>query len=218
MAGRNDVARAAARELRLGGLTVPVIAERLGVSRSSAWHWTRDLPKPPRSSWKPRVDKGPNKLARARLAQIAECDEWARTRLEGLDQTTLLVAGVALYAGEGAKADGSVIFANTNPDIMRYFCSWLRTFFEVDESRLRGRVYLHEGLDLDAATAFWSEVTGIPRAQFRAPYRAVADPTRRKSKHVNGCAYVTYACSRTHRMIMGLSRALLSCDLRSDPA
>ena len=49
-------------------------------------------------------------------------------------------------------------FANTNPAMIAFFCAWLRRFFTIDESRLRVRVYLHEGLDLDAAEAFWSRV------------------------------------------------------------
>ena len=81
---------------------------------------------------------------------------------------------------------------------------------QIDESRLRVRVYLHEGLDLDAAEEFWSEVTGVPRSQFRAPYRAKADPIDPPNKHEHGCAYVDYCCSRTHREVMGLVRALLA--------
>jgi hypothetical protein len=115
---------------------------------------------------------------------------------------------VALYAGEGAK--GSLVFANMNPGMIEFFCRWLRHFFEIDETRLRVRVYLHEGLDLGAAEAFWSELTGVPLSQFRAPYRAKADPTMRLSKHEHGCAYVRYSCSRTHRQIMGLVGALLT--------
>jgi hypothetical protein len=91
-----------------------------------------------------------------------------------------------------------------------FFCRWLRTFFDVDESRLRVSVYLHQGLDLDAAHAFWSEVTGVPESQFRKPYRAVADASIRTVKHEYGCCYVVYSCSRTHRAIMGLVRALLT--------
>jgi hypothetical protein len=51
-----------------------------------------------------------------------------------------------------------------------------RRFFEVDEARLRVRLYLHEGLDLAASVGFWSELTGIPPAQFLKPDRAVPDP------------------------------------------
>jgi hypothetical protein len=96
--------------------------------------------------------------------------------------------------------------------MIRFFCAWFRHFFEIDEARLRGRVYLHEGLDLEAATTHWSKVTGIPTDQFRKPYRAIADPTIRRNKHEFGCAYVDYSCSYTHRQVMGLVRALLSSD------
>jgi len=96
--------------------------------------------------------------------------------------------------------------------MLRFFCAWLRHFFEVDESRLRMRLYLHQGLDLDEATAFWSELTGIPLTQFGKPYRAVPDPSIRKSKHPMGCPSVIYSCSRTHRAVMGLVEALLCCE------
>jgi hypothetical protein len=84
-----------------------------------------------------------------------------------------------------------------------------RAFFDVDEARMRARVYLHAGLDLEAAEQFWSELTGVPREQFRQPYRATADPSIRRNKHEHGCVYVYYCCSTTHRRIMGLVRALL---------
>ncbi len=100
-------------------------------------------------------------------------------------------------------------FANTDPAMVRFYCAWLRRYFAVDEDRLRVRVYLHEGLDLDAAEEHWSQVTRIPRAQFGKPYRAKADPTRRLTKHEFGCVYVTYSCTTTHRRIMGLVKALL---------
>ena len=135
---------------------------------------------------------------------------WGHARLGTLTTDAFLAAGVALYAREGSKRDGGLVFANTDATVVAFFCKWLRTFFEIDETRLRIRVYLHEGLDMDAAEAHWSEVTGVPRAQFRVGYRAIADPTIRKNKHEFGCVYVVCGCSKTHRQIMGLIRALLS--------
>lgn len=131
-------------------------------------------------------------------------------RLGRLSEEAFLAAGAALYAGEGGKRDRKVVFANTDAAIVAFFCAWLRHFFDVDETRLRARVYLHEGLDLDAAVAFWSEVTGITSRQFLRPYRAVPDSSIRATKHEYGCAYVSYNCARTHRQIMGLVRALLA--------
>ena len=101
-------------------------------------------------------------------------------------------------------------FANTDPRMVRFFCCWLRRFFEVEESRLRVALYLHEGLDLAAAVAFWSNLTGIPASQFGKPYRAVADPSIRSAKHVHGCVAIRYSCSVTHRAIMGLVGARLN--------
>ena len=89
---------------------------------------------------------------------------------------------------------------------------WFRRFFNVDENRMRGRLYLHEGLDLNAAEAFWSALANIPTHQFHKPYRAVPDPSIRRNKHERGFFSVGYACSRTHREVMGLVRALLSSE------
>jgi hypothetical protein len=199
-----------ARELRAQGLILQDIADRLGVSKSSVSLWVRDVPfTPTRRQYGPNR---PNRLHDEKLAQIAALDQAGIDRIGTLCEDAFLAAGVALYAGEGAKRDRTIVFANSDAAMVRFFCTWLRRHFEIDESRLRARVYLHDGLDLDAAHVHWSDVTGIPIAQFRAPYRAVADPTMRTNKHEHGCVYVVYCCARTHRAVMGLVRALLSPD------
>ena len=127
-----------------------------------------------------------------------------------LSEREFLVAGTALYAGEGAKTDGTVKFANTDPRMILCFVMWLRAFFPIDESRLRVALYLHEGLDIELANGFWSGLTEIPLAQFGKPYRAVADRSIRATKHPMGCPAIVYSCARTHRHVMGLVAALLS--------
>jgi hypothetical protein len=198
--------RAKARELRAAGWTMPDIAAELGVSRGSVSAWTRDIEVVVHRRASPRA---PNRLQRAKAAEVEAGLAAGRQRIGELSDRDLLVAGTALYAGEGAKTDGSVRFANSDPRMVAMFCTWLRTCFSIDEARLRVRLYLHEGLDLDAAESFWAELTGIPRAQFTAPYRAAPDPSIRRSKHPMGCPSVVYSCSRTHRAIMGLVHALL---------
>ncbi len=198
-----------ARALRAESWTLQEIATELGVSRSSVSVWVRDVTFDPKPRHRP-IFRNPSSLHLKKLAEIDAADEWGRQRLGALSDDAFLAVGAALYAGEGAKREGNVKFANTDPAMVGFFCRWLRHFFEIDEARLRVQVYLHEGLDLDAAEAFWSTLTGVPRLQFRKPYRAAANPTMRRTKHVNGCCYVSYGSSRTHRKIMGLVRALLS--------
>jgi hypothetical protein len=127
----------------------------------------------------------------------------------------LFIAGVALYAGDGSKTRGSVTLPNSDPRMLVLFLAFLRRFFVIDESRLRVRLYLHQGLDLEAAVSYWATLTGIPPAQFNKPYRAVADASIRVAKHPMGCPAIRYHCTSTHRAIMGLVDALLSCPLHN---
>jgi hypothetical protein len=208
--------QARARELRAQGWTMPDIAVHLGVSRSSVSLWTRDVtfaPQPGRTQQRRRAARqraGPNALQRRKQAEIDRLRAEGGERIGTLSERDFLVAGAALYAGEGAKREGKVALANTNPHFIAFFCAWIRHFFAIDERRLRVHLYLHDGLDLEAANAFWSRVTAIPAEQFIRPYRAVPDAGIRSSKHVYGCATVSYCCSRTHREVMGLVHALMA--------
>ncbi len=200
-----------ARALRAEAWTLAEIAAELDVARSSVSLWVRDVefaPRPRRTARR----RAPNRLQVAKQAEIDRMRQEGIERIGVLSDRDLLIAGTALYAGEGAKQNGEVRFTNTDPRMVLLFCAWLRRFFAVDESRLRARLYLHEGLDLDRATRFWSELTAISPGQFRLPYRAAADATRRTTKHEHGCIGVGYCCSRTQRGVMGLVEALLSCD------
>jgi hypothetical protein len=205
--------RQQARRLRQAGLPLAEIAARLGVAKSSVSLWVRDVEFQPRPGVTRGRRRGPNALQRRRQAEIDRLVEEGRARIGRLSEREFLIAGVALYAGEGAKRDGAVKFANSDPRMITFYCAWLRRFFEIDETRLRVRLYLHAGLDLDASVAFWSGLTGIPPSQFQKPYRAVPDPSIRLTKHVHGCVSIDYSSSATHRTIMGLVRALLGGDV-----
>lgn len=206
-----------AKRLRAAGKTLQQIAEQLHVSKSSVSLWVRDVPfTPSKRRYGPR--RRPSSLHLRKLAQIEECDAFGALRIGELDERAFLAAGVALYAGEGAKTDGKVMFANTDDRMIAFFCQWFRHFFDLDETRLRVSVYLHEGLNLDVAEDHWAALTHIDRSQFRKGYRAVPDPSIRKNKHEHGCCYVYYSCARTHREVMGLVRALLSSSCYSGVA
>jgi transcriptional regulator with XRE-family HTH domain len=200
--------RRRARELRAESWTLADIARELGVSKSSVSVWVRDIEFVPRPRNRGHVSQRPHPMHLAKLAEIERCDVWARETLDRPTDREFLVAGAALYAGEGAKTDGSVKLANTNPGLLMLFLDWLRYFFDVDEARLRVNLYLHVGLDVERVISYWSELTAIPENQFTKPYRAVADPSIRRSKHPMGCPCVVYSSSSVHRRVMGLVRAL----------
>jgi hypothetical protein len=200
-----------ARVLRAQNRTLADIAQTLGVSKSSVSLWVRDVPFTPTLRLR-GPHRHPHPAHEAKLRQIEELNRSGLERIGALNDEALFVAGVALYAGEGSKTDGEVRFSNSDPAMVRLFCAWFRRFFDVDEKRLRGRLYLHQGLDLTPTEAFWSALANIPTGQFHKPYRAVPDPSIRRNKHEHGCFSVGYGCSRTHREVMGLVRALLSSE------
>ena len=190
-----------ARELRAQAWTLQEIADELGVAKSSVSVWVCDVEFDPagrRSAATGRRPRGTDHpLRRRKLAEIE------RLRVEGLERVgtlsdrEFLMAGLGLYAGDGSKSEKEVRSSNSNTSLITFFCEWLRFFFEIEEERLRVRLYLHQGLDLDASIETWSSATGAPRRQFIKPYRAVPDATIRHNKHRYGCAHVVYNCSST---------------------
>jgi hypothetical protein len=210
-----------ARDLRALGWTLTEICEAVGCSKASASLWCRDVEIDQEVLDQRRRERflagnegarrrGPNKLQRRKMAEIEEMRVAGIGEVGELSDRDLMVVGIALYAGEGSKTPGEVRFANSDPRMIRFFVEWMRRCFGIEPSEMKLRLYLHEGLDLDVANEFWSTLTGIPVARFRAPYRAVPDPSIRRSKHPMGCPAVCVTSTRLHRRVMGLVDALLS--------
>ena len=66
--------------------------------------------------------------------------------------------GLMLYWGEGDKTKNYFnALTNTNPKVLLYFVTWLRKFFDIEEKRLRGRLYIWENLNEQEAKEFWSK-------------------------------------------------------------
>ena len=209
------VERERARALRAQSWTLLEIAQELGVSKGTVSVWVRDVdfvPRP-RNRGHPAGPKHPMRLKKE--AEIARCREEAEIWLGNLSQRELAMFALGLYAGEGDKTGGSVGMANTNPVYLLIFLTWLRRTFEIDESRLRVVLYLHEGLDIEAAVAYWSALLGIVPQQFTKPYRAEDNPSIRLTKHVYGCPKVRYSSTLLQRRVLAMIEAV-SCRI-SDP-
>ena len=214
-----------ARALRAQAWTLNEIAAELGVSKSSVSLWVRgsgSMRRPVRPGRAPTAtgasDSGPERRRlSAGLRRSSVCRR-GRRRIGALSGRDLLIAGTALYAGEGTKTDGAVAFANSDPRMVILFCRWLRQFFVIDEARLRVYLYLHVGLDLDAAVR-----SGRRPPAF--PCRSSASRTARSPIRASGArstdgvpAGLRTRAVRPIAGIMGLVEALLSSDVPSGVA
>src|SRR5690606_26697928 len=148
--------------LRAEAWTLQAIADEGGASRGQVSVWVRDVEVEPPARRGGARRRGPNALRRAQQAEPDGAARWGREVVGRLSERDLLIAGTALYAGEGAKTGNSVRFANSDPRMIALFLRWFRHFFDVAEHKLRARLYLHAHLDLDVAEAFWAALTGIP--------------------------------------------------------
>lgn len=206
-------AKQRARELRAQAWTLEEIASEVGSAKSSVSRWVRDVEFTPRPRNRGHSSQAAHPLRQRVEAETARFAAEGRDRLAVLDDVAFLAAGTALYVGEGFKTGSQVGMANTDPEVIRFFLAWLRTQFDIDETKLRGRLYLHDDLSLDRAYDHWEAVSAIPRSQFNAPYRATAGPRRRKRRHEFGCFTALYCSATLQRKVLGLCAGLLSSDV-----
>ncbi len=90
-----------------------------------------------------------------------------------LDVSKLILA--ALYLGEGGKTlkRASVLFGNSDHNIIKLFLELMRKCYSIDEHKFRCTVQCRWGQNEEELTKYWSRVTGIPKEQF---YKSRIDP------------------------------------------
>ncbi|GGX22329.1 hypothetical protein [Streptomyces chryseus] len=185
-----DDLRAAARDLRLQGLTYDQIQAQLGCSKSSISLWVRDLPKPdPRYTDEERHTLMNAGLARLRATQDQKRQETkraARDEVGPLSDRELFLLGVSLYWAEGTKdkeyrRSEVLQFINSDPNVIQVYLRWLE-MLGVTRERMKFRLSIHESADIPAAERFWAALTGVDVADFqRATLKKHQPKTTRKN-------------------------------------
>jgi hypothetical protein len=110
----------------------------------------------------------------------------------------LFQLGIGLYIGEGTKARGKVVLANTDSKVICAFLRFLREICQVEEKRIYAYLNVFDDVDLEEALDYWAQVTELPRSQF-------VKPTVRSSK---GGSYNNK--SRYGTLTVGVSNTKLS--------
>lgn len=167
-----------ARQLRSKGESVKNIASKLGVTRGTASHWVRDMVLTVEQLEKLRQSsiKGAElgrlrgalvqKARRAEIITKAERD--GIERLSNIKQREFLIAGIALYWGEGCKKTTRMEFCNSDPRMVKFLTLWLKECLGVKEEDIRCRVGINiSHLKREAKVKeYWSNITGIPLKRF----------------------------------------------------
>lgn len=172
--------RIKARELRQKGESVKVIAKLLGVSKGTISVWVRDiiLTVEQLEKLKKRSIEGAElgRLKGAlvqkerRIRLIEESKKYGvRTILNSLlAKREFLIAGLALYWGEGDKKSKDLKFCNSDPKVIKFLIEWLRVCFGIPLDRLKCSVginQIHHSRER-GVKEYWFRVLGIPLEQF----------------------------------------------------
>lgn len=173
--------------LRKEGKTYKEIARSLKVSipKSTLSYWCRSIPLPNGYDRKVREYNLSN-LEKARKIALRIQKKKRRNYLESLrsrnahlaqiikDPNVAKIALAVLYLGEGRKniKRSSLMFGNSDPNIVKFFLDLLRVCYNIDESKFRCTVQCRADQKIEELEKFWQDITKVPPSQF---YKARID-------------------------------------------
>ena len=149
-----------------------MIARQLNVAPSSVSVWVRDIALTPEQQETLRMmNPAYNRqlsgrtvlVERRRAERLAAQNEGRRLAKVG---EPLHAAGCMLYWAEGAKSRNVVRFSNSDPEMVRLFVRFLRTYFDVADEHVRVTCYLfadHVERQKEVEQ-FWLDTLELPRS------------------------------------------------------
>jgi len=186
-------------KLREKGYSLNDIAKQLNVSKSTASVWLSGVKISNNGILKLRhkTDFAREKSIKTNkqkkqdlISGITKNNElFLKTILKNSDIKKIICA--LLYWCEGSKSKNLVGFTNSDPKMMKLFINSLRSAYNLDESKFRILLHIHEYHNDNKQKIFWSKVTGINLNQFHKSYRKSHTGKNKKAGY-QGCASLRY--------------------------
>jgi transcriptional regulator with XRE-family HTH domain len=157
---------------RENGLSVKEIAARLSVARSSVSLWVRDIELTEQQHEALRARNpiynqqlaGRGGTSARRRAERRAYQEHGRALARRGDP--LHAIGCMLYWAEGDKRRNQARLSNSDPEVIRAYVAFLRTYFNLcdEEIRLTCNLFADHVQRQHEIERFWLEVAGLPRS------------------------------------------------------
>jgi len=207
-----------ARKLREEGFSFREISEKLGISKSTASLWLRDI-ELSASAKRRIIDLGVVGRQKAAETNKKKREEENKKILEKIEsnfaginysEIDYKIECALLYWCEGTKyeANTSVSFINADSEMIRYFLYVFRKSFDLDEKRFRALIHLHEYHDATRQLKFWSDITKIPISQFNKPYLK-KNTGKNKKENYPGCISIRYSDIKIYKEIIFIIKKLV---------
>lgn len=163
--------------MRKKGHSYREILRKIPVSKSSISLWLRDLPLTEkektylRSRRDANITRGRIRAASSlhtlRLKRDAALFSEARQEFSTHKSSPFFHIGLALYWAEGSKRTSVFSFTNSDHEMIRLMLSWIETFFHVQRSAIKVRLFIHKPYAHEQCELWWSKQTGVPLCNFQ---------------------------------------------------
>lgn len=200
--------------MRKKGASYSQIKNELGIAKSTLSGWLKDFPlsreriNQLRANNEGRIEKFRQTMCQKKENRLKRVYEQEKSKLSQFSNQQLFAAGLALYLGEGSKAEWfRVALTNTDPKVLVFFESWLLSFYNVKREKMRVALQLYKDMDIDAEKKYWSKMLGIPTIQFIKPYvkASVSGRINHKGSFGHGtCAISVYDVALKEKIMMQL--------------
>ena len=169
----------AARKMRVNGISIPAIAVRLGVAKSSVSVWVKEVRLSPTqkrilrgrsyNAGRDAFSRAARERSRLSTESIARATMQGRRDVRSLSQRDSLMIGLGLYWGEGSKrGNNECAFTNTDPEALRFIMQWLYIHYRVRKEQFVLRVsinHAHRNRE-QIILKYWCKTLGVTMQQF----------------------------------------------------
>ena len=165
-------------EMRLAGEPYEHIKSTLGISKSTLSGWFKNIALTKEQLERIRGNATAKrvetyiKTTKERRKRIFNnfCEE-EKKNLFPLSKRDLLMAGLFLYLGEGAKSDWwRINISNSDPSIIKFSTFWFTKILGIKKDKLKVQLHLYNDMDAEKEIEYWKNVMDINRDQFVRPY------------------------------------------------
>lgn len=206
--------REAVLVMRKKGASYSQIKNALGIAKSTLSNWLKDFPlsceriNQLRANNEGRIEKFRQTMCQKKEDRLRQVYEQEKKVISVFSNQQLFAAGLALYLGEGSKAEWfRVTVTNTDPKVLVFFKNWLLTFYNVKREKMRVALQLYKDMNIDEEKWYWSKELDIPVTQFIKPYVKVNISGRINHKGSFGhgtCAISVYDVALKEKIMMQL--------------
>lgn len=163
-------------------LTIDEIAERLALSRSTIYHWVRDLPMPaPVGGWHSTAARRQGTKAMQERYTLRRKHAYAH----GLETFEVLASEptfrdfVCLYIAEGSKRNRNVVaLANSDPAVIRLANRWICA---LARNPVRYSLQFHADQDLEQLRSFWGDVVSVEADAIRLQRKSNSNQLKKRT-------------------------------------